>query len=57
MRTPLNAVIGFTQLLRLHGGHDEQRLSQYSEHILQAGQHLLHWSTTFSTFSRSRKAG
>uniref|UniRef100_UPI001852F6A2 PAS domain S-box protein n=1 Tax=Methylibium sp. TaxID=2067992 RepID=UPI001852F6A2 len=41
MRTPLNAVIGFTQLLRLHGGHDEQRLSQYSEHILQAGQHLL----------------
>ena len=41
MRTPLNAVIGFTQLLRLHGGQDRTRLAQYSEHILQAGQHLL----------------
>ncbi len=41
MRTPLNAVIGFTQLLRLHGAQDRVRLAQYSEHILQAGQHLL----------------
>ena len=41
MRTPLNAVIGFTQLLRLHGGQDRARLAQYSEHILQAGRHLL----------------
>lgn len=41
MRTPLNAVIGFTQLLRLQGGHDRHTLGQYSEHILAAGRHLL----------------
>jgi PAS domain S-box-containing protein len=41
MRTPLNAVIGFTQLLRLQGGNDRHKLAQYSEHILAAGQHLL----------------
>jgi len=41
MRTPLNAVIGFTQLLRLQGGNDRHKLGQYSEHILAAGQHLL----------------
>jgi PAS domain S-box-containing protein len=41
MRTPLNAVIGFAQLLRMQGKHDQERLGRYSEHILQAGQHLL----------------
>jgi signal transduction histidine kinase len=37
MRTPLNAVIGFAQLMRLQGG---ARLD-YADHVLQAGQHLL----------------
>lgn len=37
MRTPLNAVIGFAQLLRLQGG---VRLD-YVDHVLQASQHLL----------------
>lgn len=42
MRTPLNAVIGFTQLLQLRADHAAPALvSQYSQHILQAGQHLL----------------
>lgn len=37
MRTPLNAVIGFAQLLRLQGG---ARLD-YVDHVLHASQHLL----------------
>jgi len=37
MRTPLNAIIGFAQLLRLRAG---ARLD-HVEHILNAGQHLL----------------
>jgi PAS domain S-box-containing protein len=37
MRTPLNAVIGFAQLLRLQNG---VRVD-YVDHILTAGQHLL----------------
>lgn len=41
MRTPLNAVIGFTQLLKLNGGESRQQLDRYSNHILEAGQHLL----------------
>ncbi|MGA0609189.1 PAS domain S-box protein [Caldimonas sp. KR1-144] len=41
MRTPLNAVIGFAQLLRLNGGDSPAQLERYSNHILEAGQHLL----------------
>lgn len=41
MRTPLNAVIGFTQLLQMRGAGDAHTLQQYSEHILTSGQHLL----------------
>lgn len=37
MRTPLNAVIGFAQLLRLQGG----ARTDYVDHVLQASQHLL----------------
>ena len=42
MRTPLNAVIGFTQLLRL-SSHDVSAatVAQYTGHILAAGEHLL----------------
>ena len=42
MRTPLNAVIGFAQLLQMRG--DAGRpvpVAQYSEHIVQSGRHLL----------------
>jgi PAS domain S-box-containing protein len=42
MRTPLNAVIGFTQLIRLDPGQlDANKLSTYADHVLDAGQHLL----------------
>ncbi|MCW7538357.1 PAS domain S-box protein [Aquabacterium sp. A7-Y] len=43
MRTPLNAMLGFAQLLSLgpvrEGGGSEQE--DYAHHILQAGRHLL----------------
>jgi PAS domain S-box-containing protein len=42
MRTPLNAVIGFAQLMRMEaGGGDTSQAEGYAEHILNAGQHLL----------------
>ena len=42
MRTPLNAVIGFSQLMRM--GVDQADLAKvhdYADHVLDAGQHLL----------------
>ncbi|WP_295645960.1 PAS domain S-box protein [uncultured Methylibium sp.] len=43
MRTPLNAVIGFAQLLQMsgHGGASATQVTQFSEHILSSGRHLL----------------
>ncbi|WP_157118768.1 sensor histidine kinase [Azohydromonas lata] len=42
MRTPLNAVLGFTQLLRLTPFEAKQSKSeQYLQHIEEAGRHLL----------------
>jgi PAS domain S-box-containing protein len=41
MRTPLNAVIGFAQLLKMQGTAAGANAASYSEHILNAGQHLL----------------
>jgi len=42
MRTPLNAMIGFTQLLRLQpDGGGAARVAQYTEHVLRASEHLL----------------
>jgi PAS domain S-box-containing protein len=42
MRTPLNAVIGFSQLLRLDPDHiDPEKLKTYADHVLDAGHHLL----------------
>jgi PAS domain S-box-containing protein len=42
MRTPLNAVIGFSQLMRM-GTHSQQAVNSndYADHIFHAGQHLL----------------
>jgi len=40
MRTPLNAVLGFGQLLTL-GGVDDELRQRYTGHILHAGRHLL----------------
>lgn len=41
MRTPLNAVIGFAQLLKLQQSPAVGNRPSYADHILQAGQHLL----------------
>jgi PAS domain S-box-containing protein len=44
MRTPLNAMIGFSQLLKLGATSAQPSPSQvrhYADHMLQAGQHLL----------------
>jgi PAS domain S-box-containing protein len=42
MRTPLNAVIGFSQLLLNRPGHaDSAEVRGYAEHVLHAGEHLL----------------
>ncbi|MEO8124712.1 MAG: PAS domain S-box protein, partial [Burkholderiales bacterium] len=42
MRTPLNAVIGFTQLLRLSADDaSPATVAQYTGHVLRAGEHLL----------------
>lgn len=41
MRTPLNAVIGFTQLLRLQTGGGPDKVAEYTDHVLRASEHLL----------------
>lgn len=41
MRTPLNAVIGFTQLLRLQTDGGPEKVAEYADHVLRAGEHLL----------------
>ncbi|MEO8152335.1 MAG: PAS domain S-box protein [Rhizobacter sp.] len=42
MRTPLNAVIGFSQLLGLNqNALDPQTVRDYANHVLDAGEHLL----------------
>jgi len=42
MRTPLNAVIGFSQLMRMGlDPVDAAKVREYADHVLDAGQHLL----------------
>lgn len=41
MRTPLNAVIGFAQLLRLQPDSTPERVAEYTDHVLRAAEHLL----------------
>lgn len=41
MRTPLNAVLGFAQLLRLEPDAGMNVQQNYIDHIMRAGQHLL----------------
>ena len=41
MRTPLNAVIGFTQLLRMQPDGGPTKVAEYTDHVLRASEHLL----------------
>jgi len=41
MRTPLNAVIGFTQLLRMQPNGGPAKVTEYADHVLRASEHLL----------------
>ena len=41
MRTPLNAVLGFAQLLHMQQAGGQPGTNPYAEHILNAGKHLL----------------
>lgn len=41
MRTPLNAVIGFTQLLKLQPDAGPAKVVEYADHVLRASEHLL----------------
>jgi PAS domain S-box-containing protein len=41
MRTPLNAVIGFTQLLRMQTDGGPAKVAEYTDHVLRASEHLL----------------
>jgi len=40
-RTPLNAILGFDQLLQMEGGSRSKEQSEEIEHIMIAGRHLL----------------
>ncbi|MFT3955544.1 MAG: PAS domain S-box protein [Piscinibacter sp.] len=41
MRTPLNAVIGFTQLLLMQPDGGPAKVTEYADHVLRASEHLL----------------
>lgn len=41
MRTPLNAVIGFTQLLLMQPDGGAAKVAEYADHVLRASEHLL----------------
>ncbi|MBL0090918.1 MAG: PAS domain S-box protein [Piscinibacter sp.] len=41
MRTPLNAVIGFTQLLKMQPDGGPAKVTEYADHVLRASEHLL----------------
>jgi signal transduction histidine kinase len=56
MRTPLNAVIGFAQLLQLSkGALDPDQMSLYVDHIRGAGEHLLGLVTDLLDLNRAAK--
>ena len=53
MRTPLNAVIGFAQLLQMLKGGDPARTETYAHHIRVAGEHLLTLVTDLLDLNRA----
>jgi signal transduction histidine kinase len=57
MRTPLNAVIGFAQLLEQQHGLDPAKSTAYAKHIRTAGEHLLHLVTDILDLNRATRGG
>ena len=54
MRTPLNAVIGFAQLMQMESGALEpQQMRTYVDHIRNAGEHLLGLVTDLIDLNRA----
>ena len=54
MRTPLNAVMGFAQLLKLQtAGTSRETINQYAGHIHAAGKHLLGLVTDLLDLNRA----
>lgn len=53
MRTPLNAVIGFAQLLQMLKGGDPAKTVTYAQHIRVAGEHLLTLVTDLLDLNRA----
>jgi PAS domain S-box-containing protein len=53
MRTPLNAVIGFAQLLQMLKGGDPAKTETYANHIRVAGEHLLTLVTDLLDINRA----
>ncbi|WP_088284220.1 PAS domain S-box protein [Ideonella sp. A 288] len=54
MRTPLNAVMGFAQLLQLQQlTPDPERIGKYAQHIHAAGEHLLALVTDLLDLNRA----
>jgi len=58
MRTPLNAVIGFTQLLLSRQGTPvAHEVREYAEHVLRAGEHLLNLTNDVLDLQRVEEGG
>ena len=53
MRTPLNAVIGFAQLLQIQPGLTADKIDTFARHIRIAGEHLLVLVTDLLDLDRS----
>ena len=53
MRTPLNAVLGFAQLLQMDSSAGAAKVDNYAEQIRIAGEHLLHIVTDLLDLQRA----
>lgn len=57
MRTPLNAVVGFAQLLQMQKPLDPEKVQTYASHILSAGEHMLALVSDLLDLNRAGQVG
>lgn len=57
MRTPLNAIIGFAQLLQLPGPRSESQLTEFGQYIQSAGAKLLNLVEDVLTINQTMQFG